>query len=393
MSKHIQVAIAFALSESHQIRVLRGIETFAEQRGNWAFAFSPEHFGGSIAALKQWPGDGILATITTQREAHIAREMAIPVVNLSGALREPGLPRVMVDQEAIGRMAADHLVQCGFRHFGYFGVRGVWYGQQRKRGFLRRIKEIGGECSVLETPSRPGLRGSAGEWLGPLDRWLRSLSLPVGVMASIDLRAAMIVDACSRLGLRVPADVAVIGVDNNDVICDMCRVPLSSVSRSDLEVGYQAASLLFRMIVRKSRSVKELLIPPDGIVQRRSTSIVAVNDPEIAAAVEYLQEHVEESFGIERLVRVMGRSRRWLTEHFRRCLSCTPYEYICLVRVEHAKKLLASDEKLPLYEIARRCGFSEARNLRQIFERLTGATPARYRRFTRESRGTQTRRG
>jgi LacI family transcriptional regulator len=384
MPKNVQVAIAFALSEPHHVRILRGVKAFAEHHGNWAFTFSPEQFGGSIAALKQWPGDGIFATIATRREARIADGLGIPVVNLSGALRETGLPRVMVDQEAMGRLAADHLLKCGFRHFGYFGVPRLWSAEQRKRGFLRRVKEAEGKCSVLETPSSPQLVRSTKEWLDPLDCWLRSLPLPVGIMASIDLRAAMIVDSCARLGLRVPVDVAVIGVDNNEVICELCRVPLSSVSRSDLEVGYEAASLLYRMIVRKSRPTNEILIPPDGIVQRRSTDIVAVGDPDLAAAALYVREHVDEPFGLERLVRVVGRSRRWLTLHFRRCLSCTPYEYICRVRVEQAKKLLSADEKLPFYEIARRCGFGETRNLRQVFERLTGMTPVRYRRCSQQ---------
>ena len=166
-------------------------------------------------------------------------------------------------------------------------------------------------------------------------------------MASIDLRATMLIDSCDRLKLRVPADVAVIGVDNNDVICELCRVPLSSVSRSDLEVGCQAAALL-GSLMRKARLVSEILIPPDRIVQRRSTEIVAVSNPVIGAAARYVGEHVAEPFGIERLVQAVGRSRRWLTQHFRSCLSCTPYQYICMVRVEQAKKLLAAGEKLPL---------------------------------------------
>jgi LacI family transcriptional regulator len=383
MPRTVQVAIAFALSEPHQVRILRGIKTFAEQQGNWAFTFSPEQFGGSIAALRHWRGDGIFATITTPREAQIARQMRIPVINLSGALRHTGLPRVMVDQEAMGRMAAEHLMNCGFRHFGFFGVQRLWSARQRKRGFLNCLKESGCECLVLETPSSPRLVCPVGDWLDALDRWLKSLPLPVGIMASIDLRGAMIIDACARLGLRVPADVAVIGVDDNEVICELCRVPLSSVSRSDLDVGYKAAWLLSQTIGRKRRSTDEIIIPPDRIVQRRSTDIVAVANPEIAAAAAYIQEHIDESFGIERLVEVSGRSRRWLTQHFRSYLSCTPYEYICLMRVEQAKRLLSAGEKLPLHEIARRCGFTETRNLRLVFRRLAGMTPARYRRGSR----------
>ena len=386
MIKNVQIAIAFALSEPHQVRILRGITAFAEQQGDWAFTFSPEQFGGSIEAFQRWPGDGILVNITSRREARIAAEMDVPVVNLSGVLRKTGLPRVMVDQEAMGRMAADHLLERGFRYFGYFGVQRVWSGQQRKQGFLRRVREAGGECSILETPASPRSLSSAQDWFKPLDEWLRSLPLPVGIMASIDLRAAMIIDSCARLGLRVPGDVAVVGVDNNEVICELCQVPLSSVSRSDHEVGYRAASLLHRLILRQQPEQREILVPPDRVVQRRSTDMIAIDDPRIATAVQYIREHTHEAFGIERLVQVTGKSRRWLTQQFRDVLSCTPYEYICMVRVEQAKKLLAGSEKLPLFDIADRCGFSETRNLRHVFERITGTTPTRYRRKCREER-------
>lgn len=383
MARTLQIAIAFALSEPHQVRVLRGVHAFAEKQGNWAFTFSPEQFGGSIAGLRRWSGDGVLATITTPREAQVAREIGIPVLNLSGVLREAGLPRVMVDQEAMGRLAAEHLRHCGFRHFGYFGPRRIWSGVQRKQGFIGRIRTWGESCSILETPSSPGSHRPAREWLESLDRWLSEQPLPVGILASIDLRGAMIIDACARLGLRVPDDVGVVGIDNNEVICELCRVPLSSVSRSDFEVGYRAASLLHRMITGKSHPTSDVLIPPDGIVQRRSTKIVAVDHPEIAAAVRYLQEHVREPFGIERLVQVVGRSRRWLTEHFRASLGCTPYEYICRVRVQEAQRLLETEPTLRLHEVAERCGFSETRNLRHVFERLTGTSPARHRRTLR----------
>jgi LacI family transcriptional regulator len=377
--RNIQIAIAFAVSETHQTRILRGIQQFAGECGNWAFTFSPEHYGSSIAALRHWPGHGVLATITTPREVQIARDMGIPVVNLSGALRETGLPRVMVDQEAMGSIAAAHLLERGFRNFGYFGVCRIWSGHQRKTGFLRRIKEIGAECSILETPSNPRSLRTAEDWFEPLDRWLRSLPLPVGILASIDLRAAMVVDACTRLGLRVPDDVAVVGVDNNEVICQLCRVPLTSVSRSDHEVGYQAAALLSRIIAGEPWPKEEVLIPPDRVVTRRSTDVIAIGDVEVAAAVRYIQEHLDEPFGIERLVLAVGRSRRWLTEHFHACLSCTPYEFICRIRIDRAKQLLSAERKVPLHEIARQCGFSETRNLRIVFERVTGERPSRYR--------------
>ena len=374
------VLLAYPVEETHLARTLRGTTDYARGHGGWTFGFSPEWSSKPLRTLSGWTGDGIFMLVTTKGAAQAALDTGLPVVNLSGWLRDAGLPRVMVDQEAVGRLAAEHLLGCGFQRFAYYGIKGVWYARQRGRGFIQRVEAEGRQCSVLETPSRFSSRRSTGGWLQPLEQWLKTLTTPVGLMAAFDVRATMVVDACARLGLRVPDDVAVVGVDNNDVTCELCQTPLSSVSRNPYLVGWEAAALLDRLMAGEPRPEQDVLVAPDAVVQRRSTDVLAIEDAKVAAAAQFVRRHVNEPFGIERLLPLVGVSRRWLTHRFKQCLGTTPYEFICQTRVQRAKELLTGAETLPLGRIAEACGFTDTRRFRLVFERLTGITPAEYRR-------------
>jgi LacI family transcriptional regulator len=199
-------------------------------------------------------------------------------------------------------------------------------------------------------------------------------------LASTDLRAAMVLDACQRLGLRVPEQVAVIGVDNDVVACELCQPSLSSVSRNDWLVGWEAARLLDALISGATPARTVIRIPPDGVVARRSTDTLAIEDPVVSAAVRYLREHLHEPFGVERLLEQTGLSRRRLEQRFRQCLGRSPYAFITDQRVERAKQLLATPHKTTLRAVASACGFAEPRRLRLAFQRLTGMSPSQFRR-------------
>ena len=380
MAKIRQVALAFPLAAAHYQQVCRGITDYAQQHGTWSFAGSPETHMMLVTDLKGWPGNGVIAEIHTKKEVAAARELDVPVVNLSGVLCESGLPRVMNDHRAMGRLAAEHLLECGLRRFAYYGLRGVWYAQQRGRGFVEQITRGGGQCTVWEAASSILRRGTWPDWLDELRGWLRSIEPPLGIMAVHDGRARMVVDVCHQLGLRVPHDVAVVGVNDDPIACEFSRPTLSSVARNGQIIGRQAAALLDRLMSGRRPPARDTLIAPEGVVKRQSTDVVAVEDPEVSAAVRFIREHFTEPIGVENLLAEVSVSRRWLEHRFKRHFGCTPHQYICQTRVERAKQLLTGAEKLPLSQIAAACGFSETRHLRIVFQRITGLTPAQYRR-------------
>jgi len=379
MAKTKKVALMFPVARMHEGQFVRGVIDYVSEHETWTFHANPEMFAMSLKTLDGWPGHGVLAPLRTKAQLQGAKALEVPVVNMAGTLRYTGLPRVMVDQEAVGRLAAEHLLQRGFRRFAYFGQENTWYSRQRQEGFIDRITRAGGECSVLEAPRSLGTGHPWHHWVGLLQEWLETLKPPMGLMAVHDYRARMVLDACLRLGLRVPGDVALVGVDNEPIACEFSEVPLSSVARNSRWEGYQAASLLDRLMAGKQPPKHDILIPPEGVVARRSTDTEAIEDPHVAAA-RFIREHIDEAFGIDALAKHTSVSRRYLHYHFNRCLGCTPHQYINRARVARAKQLLAEPKKLQLREIAHACGFSEPRRLRLVFQRITGATPAEFRR-------------
>ncbi|MBN2295823.1 MAG: helix-turn-helix domain-containing protein, partial [Pirellulales bacterium] len=189
----------------------------------------------------------------------------------------------------------------------------------------------------------------------------------------------MLVEACSRLGIRVPDDLAVIGVGNMETTCEFCRVPLSTVERSGRRVGYEAAALLHRLIDGEDPPEDDILIQPEGVIRRASTDVVAVDEPHVAEAVRYISEHIDEEFGVETLERIVPVTRRWLEHQFKKHLRCTPHEFICRARVEKAKQLLCGEDNLTMRQISQACGFRDPHRFRLVFRRLTGMKPTEYR--------------
>jgi LacI family transcriptional regulator len=299
---------------------------------------------------------------------------------VGGNLRDCGLPEVKVDPYAIGQMAAGHLLETGLRRLAYYGLRGPWYSQEQRRGFIDLAQEAGVPCDVFEAPALADPHASWQHRRKAVSQWLQSLVFPVGVLAIHDYRARVLVDECVRLGLDVPHDVAVLGVGNDLTACEFCQPSLSSVSPAARQVGYQAAALLDGLMAGQPAAAQVLLIPPDGVVPRRSTDTLAVDDPNVNAAVHYMQDHLGEVFGIERVMKQVAVSRRRLHEQFLRLLNYTPYDYLCHLRVERAKLLLAVPGHAKLRTIAAACGFSSPARCRLVFQRLTGTTPAEYHR-------------
>jgi LacI family transcriptional regulator len=376
--KHI--ALALPLDVVFVERLLPGILEFARNQGGWVFTRIPERLASSFEWLRNWEGDGAFVLIGNKTDVKVARSLSMPIVNVGGYVHDVRIPTVTLDQQLVGRFAAEHLLARRFHRFGYYGVRGLWYSEQRRIGFEDALHAAGYTSSLMESTS---LIGSPRDWrrvAGELARWLKSLRPPVGIMASWDLRAQMLSEACTAIGLRVPEDVAIVGVDNDPIACEFSIPQLSSVSRNDRELGWQAANLLSQLIEGKRPSKVPILIPPDSVVARRSTDTLVIEDPEVAAIVQQIRVHLNEVFGVERILRLSPLSRRQLEQRFRKSVGSSPYAFLNELRVDRAKVLLAESRKRTLTAVASECGFSELRRFRIVFHRLTKLSPAEYRR-------------
>lgn len=366
-----EIALAIRVGVPHLERVAQGIREYAHRHTEWRFLISPETHDLPPVSLEGWKGQGVIALCNTEEDEDVLERLQCPVVNISGALKSTRFPRVRNDYQAIGRKAAKFLRSRGFRRFGFYGVAGVWYSQQIELGFQQEIRDQGFEPAILRSPSSlSGIhRWNHGQ--DGLEKWLRSLTPPFAVLAAHDPRATMVIRACERLGLRVPQDVAVMGVNEDTVTCETSRPTLTSLERNGKTVGWNIGETLHRLI--EGEAVEdERIIAPGDVYERESTQTLAVDHPGLVRVIDSIRAHYQEPLSVEQLAGVAEKSRRWLEEIFREELSISPAAFLERVRVGEAQKLLEENPSIALGHLATECGFSGTRQLNMAFQRILG---------------------
>jgi len=271
-------------------------------------------------------------------------------------------------------------VERGFRHFAFCGyppttING--WAAERAKAFVQCVEEAGFSCSTFR-----GRHRTPRNW-EPMQesicRWLDSLPKPLGLMAATDKRARHVLEACKKLSLRVPEQVAVVGVDNDEMLCQLATPPLSSVKQGTRQLGYQAAALLDKMMSGNTPSELKYVIPPETVVRRRSTDVLAIEDMEMAAVVRFIRDHATEGIKARDVVQMAGVSRSTLESRFEAILGHSVHAEIRRVQLERAKELIAFSD-LPLKHVARVSGFTSVQYLTYFFRQETGQTPAEFRR-------------
>ncbi len=371
-----QVALLIETSNAYARGLLQGVVHYIREHRPWAFHLMEQGRGDDPPAwLENWHGDGIIARIETPRIARAVRRAGVPAVDLSAARLVPELPWVETDDAQIARLAAEHLLERGFKHFGFCGDArfnwSTWRGEQFQAGIEAAARRV----NVFE-PTAAG--GDVAAEAAALRRWLVALPKPIGIFACYDLRGQQVLDACRSAGLAVPGDVAVIGVDNDTLLCELASPPLTSVIPDAHRAGYEAAALLDRQMAGKAVRPVAHLIPPLGVAARRSTEVLAVDDREVARVVQFIREHASEGIAMSDVLRVVPLSRRVLEQRFQKLIGRTPREEILQVRLGRVKQLLAETD-LPLYLVAERTGFEHSEYLSVVFKRETGQTPSAFR--------------
>jgi LacI family transcriptional regulator len=383
MRKLPHVALLIEASRGYGRSLLQGVIRYQREHRPWSIYFQPHDLGAPPPAwLKNWHGDGILARIDDRTMARAVLRAGLPAVDLRFSVPKLGLPGVGIDNHAVVRLAFEHLANSGFKAFGFCGPprRNTWMDLRRDL-FRQLAQQAGHACHVFETAPRTPPATWEEEQEQVAD-WILHLPRPIGIMACNDDRGQQVLDACRRVNVLVPDEVAVIGVDNDEILCNLSTPPLSSVDPNTEQVGYEAAALLERMMAGEPAPQRPLFLAPLRVVPRESTDVLATEDRELAAAIRHMREHACEGLRLKDCAQWTSLSRRELERRMRKLLDRSPKEEITRIQIERAKRLLTETD-LPGAVIAEKCGFGEAKYFNQVFHAKAGLPPGEYRKGMR----------
>jgi LacI family transcriptional regulator len=380
--KQPHVALIIETSKHYGRELLLGIGDYIRAHDPWSIYIGERgHWDPAPPWLKDWDGDGIITRSVDFTLCRAAKARGISVVSLRHLLPKPDFPTLFPEQRLIGQRSAAHLIERGFRHFGYVGVdENKGWEITRRKFFVQALRDQG----ILQVDILLLAPGSPWELEQErLADWLRSLPKPVGIMASHDTQGIALLDACRRVMLRVPEEVAVVSVDNDPVLCTLANPPLSSLDQNVRDVGYQAALLLDRMMRGKKVEIKNYFLEPGHIVMRQSSDILAIPDEAVTRAVQYVRENSDRSISVHDLVSASGISRRSLELKFIEHFGATPLEEIHRRQLDRIRQLLIETD-MPIAELARQTGFRYQEYFARFFKQHTGLTPTKFRRMNRD---------
>lgn len=384
MTSKPRVALFVETSRAYGRGIVRGIWQYIQEHERWSILFRPHGFGEPAPTwAAAWDGDGMIAYVTDRKTARLLRRSSVPCLDLLGDVANSGFPFIGPDNEAITEMAVGHLMDRGFRHFAVCGLHRGKRPQLDARcdAFRGRIERAGYSCAEFR-PRGGGRSGPSWEReQEQIVRWIRGLPRPVGLFACNDTRGREVLDACQMAGVPVPEQVAVLGAGNDDLLCQLSDQRLSSIDVDPQRIGYQAAAMLNRAMA--GRDIPDVtLVPPRRVVTRQSTDVLAVDDPEIAAAIQYIRRHACEPVDVSDVVNHVNLERRVLERRFRALLGRSPKAEIIRARLSRAMELLA-ETHLSATQIAYRCGFNSPAYFMDLFHRKVGMTPGAFRQTNR----------
>jgi LacI family transcriptional regulator len=367
-----KVALLVDTATSYGRGLLRGIARYARLYGPWTLVGEPGGLGEQAARLDLRGVDGILALLRTPAQVRRVSRARVPFLDLDFARTDLGAWPVQNDERGVASLAAAHLADRGFRAFAFCGwSRGEWWEEERLDAYRAAVRRAGGSLHVCSRRDQERL-----------PRWLASLPRPCGLFASNDQRGRHVLEAARAAGVRVPEELAVVGVDDDEVVCEMSSPPLTSVGLDTLRIGFEGAAALDRWMRGRRPSGRPLLVPPTGVVTRQSTDVLAFADPSVASAVRFVRANVARPIAVPDLAAAAGVSRKTLELRFRAALGRTPHEEILRSRLERVRDRLARTD-WPLKRIAADSGFTYPEHLHAVFRRREGLTPSAWRRLHR----------
>ena len=360
-----RIILLLETSRAFGRELIIGIARYSKLHGPWSFYKEPIDLKSSIPHLTSWNPDGII-----MRDSLISEELLklkIPtILSIHDSKYPENLPVIKTDSRSIAKMASDHLIEKGLKNFAFCGFDNYDWSEGRKFYFNKFNKEAGFTTHNYLHPKK----NKRNNWeieQQHVSAWIKSLPKPVGIFACNDDRGQHVLEVCKMINVKVPEEVLVIGVDNDPLVCDIGDPPLTSIALNIESAGYRAAALMDHMINKKKIIGKKIIVTPTHVVQRQSTDILAVNDPEVARAIAYIKKNAKNKILVKDVVKTTCLSRRTLERRFKQSIHRSIYSEIRQVRIELISKMLIETE-LPISQISSVFNFTDLEHISRYFK-------------------------
>lgn len=368
-------------SSGYSRNLLKGIVRYSKEVGNWSFQRMPLYYrmlygeNGVVEWAKKWQADAIIAQLTDVN-IELLNDLNIPIIVQNYRDRNKAVSNLTGDYFNTGVMAAKFFLNRGYRNFAFYGFKGAIWSRERADGYSHEIEKQGYKLAVLENDNKDKEEWSYNHTV--LGNWLQSLPKPVALFACDDHFALQISETCNVYNINVPDDIAILGVDNDDLLCNISDPPLSSIVLDVENGGYNAGKLLHQLITKEITEPFNIVVNPLIIERRKSTEKYAVSDKNIRIILNYIEKNYANHLSVEELVKQVPLSRRVLEKKFKEETGESLYQYIQNYRIDQFTRLLITTD-YSLFEAALQSGFENYKNVSRVFRKYKSLSPAEYR--------------
>lgn len=385
-----KVILLLDFGEEYSKAMLKGISKYSSENGNWSFCRMPVYYRetmgvkGILEWAKEWKAHGIIGQLYNEMETEFY-ESPLPVIAQDFKERFKKIPNITGLYRQTGEMGAEYFLKRGYQNFAFYGFNNIVWSRERAEGFETAVNKAGFQVNYFEHKKAR----STDIWYyksKSLAKWLKSLPKPVALMACEDNQGVHITEACKHNQIRVPQEVAVLGVDNDVMLCELSDPPLSSIELDIVKGGYDAARALDLMIQGRVKFYRDIPVAPLKVITRGSTNIFASTDDHVADALDFIHRNIENNLQVSDIVKEVPMSRRSLEKRFLEVTGMPVYKYISNLRIEKmAEKLISTDRTI--FEIALDMGLQDSKNLARQFRQVMGHTPVEYRKLFVDKKG------
>lgn len=379
----LRLLIISDFTEAFPSKLLKGIVQYSRRKEQWSICRMPPAYKkmigipGVVRWAQSWGADAVIGQFEETDDVGLFAVNGIVAVAQDFKQRFANIPNITADYVGTGRMGARFFLNRGFRHFAYFGFRNVCWSDERCDGFWQEVESAGYGNSFYTY----NLQDIDNLWFYEQDKltdWLRAIPKPIAIMACDDNQGNNLVEACHAAGIKIPSEVSILGVDNDELLCSLGSTPLSSIQVNIEEGGYQTAALIEQRVLHPETPLQDVVLKPVKIIGRMSTAAFATQDDQIQKAIQFIHRNITRKISVEDVTGEVALSRRLLERRFKKVTDQTIYQYITDVKLKQfAQMLLDTDDQL--IDIALSLGESDTKSISRRFKQLYGCSPIQWR--------------